>query len=309
MNSLRILIFLISLQLLGFGSQAQFFGQEDALRIVQAQDASLTPQEVLLSINSIHLYRSSTSHQLENLPLLLEQMHQHLSSRPLQIFYQGRTITILPQILGQGTRGIVYPVLGENLGVKIPKPDWISMFRLREEGERAIQVENMARENSLDTPQNLHFDRLGLFAVKERVSGPTLTEVFLSMGVVVRVMQPDGDWHFALGSHETMRSPHVASLLWQMARLIQVRRNNRDLLGDLGPNNFLVSSGRIFYVDIGRSFEGTLVRYDAVQNIDDYLKSVLSDLEKYKQRGLLPSLPDLHPTNRFLCKDVLLSAG
>lgn len=277
----------------GLPASADFFSQDDARKLVQADLAQLPAGQIQNSFRRISGIPGRVA-SFENLPEFLEQIHTHLKTAPLQIrLPDGRVLSVLPQIIGQGTRGIVYATSdakGDTGAViKIPKADWISLFRLRQENTRSAQIEAIAAREGISTPRTFFSEALGLFAVRQKVSGVTLTEKLIELNLVRLVRLPTGELKAEAGPRSAWLTTEAQSLIQQVEKLLQVRASHRQLFGDLGPNNYLVENGVFHYVDIGESFEETLKRYDAVKSVAEFMDMAVFEINKYITRGFLPA--------------------
>ncbi len=222
-------------------------------------------------------FAKSYSELAQWLAVLHSTIRQCQSSSVL-LQYPDQQMRIQSQPVGSGTRSIVYSVLGSNQVVKIPNPELKSVQRLLEESKSIIQVQHAIHEIGLHYPKNNDFHFLGLYAIKDYIQGPTLSEWLINQGILTGVSSSQ------LGNGGTVEillnwdqvqfnlNANQKKVLDQLQALIQYSVKNKNFPVDMGPNNFIVDDqSDVWVVDAGIA---------STSNPSEYFSKV-TDLKTY----------------------------
>jgi NAD(P)-dependent dehydrogenase (short-subunit alcohol dehydrogenase family) len=236
---------------------------------------------------------------------VLKEIHQRIaaSERPIvRIRIQGRNFAVYRRPYAQGMAGAVYEIADSGKVIKISKSMPLSIPSMLQEKGRAAQVEALTLNERFRTPHNYDFDEFGIFGVKEKVSGPTLTEHLIDLGLI-RLEDVDGKTRAVLESGEKLeallKTPEVKALAKEVENLMDIRHRHPELVGDLGPANIIpkvnLSSGKIeelYQVDIGLTSQKTKARFDGVypEGFRGYLRIAEALVNRYIDTHVMPAV-------------------
>ncbi|MFK7827089.1 MAG: hypothetical protein AB8G05_23300 [Oligoflexales bacterium] len=125
--------------------------------------------------------------KLENCLQSLKQLNKEIRSKQGQtrnfitLNYDGSSYIFQTDPLGEGERGIVYPLKHKNHVIKISKNDLKSMRILQEEKDSSDFWHKVSKDPNINfsVPQKVKEHPLGFFSVMERIDGQRLTEVLI----------------------------------------------------------------------------------------------------------------------------------
>lgn len=202
-------------------------------------------------------------------------------AREIRVTYGGEDLTLGLPPLGEGDRGLVYPLMGHALDlpsargalcVKVAKQQPICRERLLEEAmTTAFFLSEQVR-----VPRIHHMDPLGRFCIKEYIEGESITSLYLrfnSLTVRTQNLILDGLRHF-------------------IGTLLELFKKRPDCKVSISPNNIYAltegdrfpSPAQFVLIDPGTVLKKN---YDGF-NFDKYWNEVLPErIRKYQRTGYL----------------------
>lgn len=256
--------------------------------------AAFSRASFLIQNNLISFDGYSHHSFLDKLTLLNEQVKNAASStQAISLKFSGNTYTFKPVPLGQGERGIVYPMLDPSQVIKIPKNN-LKSLRIHQEEKlcsdfwyRQSQDPNI----NFSVPIKYVDHPLGFFSVMERIKGPTLTQVLIRLNLIaidrqkkLAVLKPKH-----LLSDQQLKS--LKTIEQAVMDLIKVMRKKRQYSLSISPNNILVTLSKskevqvdkVYLIDFGLD-SGYHTKYEEVKDFDQYLVIARNKIEGYLKR-------------------------
>ena len=254
---------------------------------------------------------------LAELATVLNQLHEKIAAAPgntAVVMIDHERLPVMKEPVGIGMTGTVYSIANTGKVVKLVRPVLLEMalHSVLVEGDRAKRFEQELKGEGFLTPQHFSEDPFGIYSVRERVSGQTLTQYLVQKGVIEIAPGRDGQKAVlkapALLASLIKESPELQNVLAMVERLLAQRAQHPDLINDLGPDNLVLvyepgskppKLQGLSLVDTGPTSKKTRDRLDAVKNADDYLKLSETLVNRYIRTGVFQSHPlaDLKPTS------------
>lgn len=255
----------------------------------------------LIKIDDVTLRSPNDLEELEG--RVLKQIHDTIgaSERPIVCLQFGdQFFPIYKNPVGVGMAGVVYEIADSNKVIKISKPMPLAIAFMLREKERAPTIEGLMQTEHFFTPKNYHFDDYGIYGVKERLKGMTLTKLFLDNAVIELKEDSDGKTIAELSNLDLLETRLEISLLTSLQKeivdLMDLRAKHPQIINDLGPDNLipLFNPDRteligLSLVDIGPHTELTKKRFDEahLEGFSGYLEIATKLVNRYLNTGVL----------------------
>lgn len=236
-----------------------------------------------------------------DLPAYVERIHRAIQGSPtgkFPLLAGGQRVTAQSRPLGEGDLGVVYALEGTHRVIKIPKGGSIvGASKLAREAESGEFWEKQASATGLFTTPKTHAgDKLGLFAIRERYEGESVTDYLIRHGVL-RIEDDGKKVVYGKSLAEIQADPDLGRIWKVLSEMLAIMKRNPGYYLSISPNNIYVSYkdprtkteiSEVSLIDVGLG-NGAVDKYAGVHTLREYLDLAINRLEKYLGRNYNPT--------------------
>ncbi|MBL6988435.1 MAG: hypothetical protein ISR65_01580, partial [Bacteriovoracaceae bacterium] len=203
------------------------------------------------------------------------------------ITIDGSSYTVKLPAFGQGDRGVVFVLKGQNDVLKLPKSTIKSVSVLFDEARSAKFWSLKAKQTKLfEVPARRFSHPFGLYAVLEKNDGETLTATLIRLKLLNFDPSTNKSW-LNIENLDIENNPSHKTLSDAIIGISEIMRDNPDMALSISPNNLHVNYldeaktiiDTVHLIDVGLSHGKN--KYKGVYSFEDYLISIPDRLEKY----------------------------